>query len=260
MAYNVSFANGIVYGVDDINAIIRSITGNGVLWEGGNLAVSVSGGVATIATGTAVFASGAFIKITSPETITLPAGSIHFIYVEHSILENHIKPMVSSTMPSGDVVLLAQIQGSTVTDLREFSRAKIRGMGASVPREVNVTLNKAYTEGTVVYQTDFDITKYKYVFATSQSNSSTRSMAIFDIENNANVASISTYRPSSDWHIQGPYFGGGFSCFLFAQLNAGGTGSGTGKCTIENANGAVRLVHSGAWPYTSAVTVYLTFI
>lgn len=194
------FLSGQTYGTEDINAITQTLTSKGVLWSGGNLAVNIVNGNARISTGTAIFNSGAEITLTTFEDLILTPNIINYVYVEHNVSQNYIRPMISTIYPTGDIVMLAEISPTRIiTDKREFSRAKNGTMGANISKTINIPAHPmGLAHNTVVFTSDFDLSPYNYLMA-KYYNDRAYSIAIFDIINGTNYAYNSIMPGGTYW-------------------------------------------------------------
>jgi len=131
MAYISDFNNNEEYGASDINAIRQSIATAGVVQETATSmkVTAIGGGKVRILEGQAIFASGARIAIDNEgHELTVIGTGKNYVYVKRE--QNSSEPYITTTAPTGDYVLLAEVTGQTVTDKRQYSAFKVtRGLG-----------------------------------------------------------------------------------------------------------------------------------
>lgn len=152
MAYISGFSDNQLIGVDDLNAITKRLVTSGVgdvLKDSSNLTVSqlngitaimIDGGIVPdnptclrvsksgstigIEPGTAFFADGSFIEVTSKEKISFSkADGYVYLLNDTALGEKTIK--VTESEPSGDFILLAEISDGVVLDKRTYAKGKV---------------------------------------------------------------------------------------------------------------------------------------
>lgn len=127
MGYTGDFFDNVTYGADDINAIRKSIATAGVLLVSGNECQVVANGSGNvkILPGEAVFEDGSRIEVDS-DGVSLPlSGSgTNYVYFERDTINNTAQPKVSTTQPASNCICLAQVSGSTITDVRDSAMLK----------------------------------------------------------------------------------------------------------------------------------------
>jgi len=112
------------FGASELNEITKALVNPGILLSENSCKPSVENGILTIATGTIIFNSGAKIKITSPLKLTVSNST--YIYALNNTAYNKGEIVVSSSAPSGDTVMIAQISAEgTLIDKRAFSTLKV---------------------------------------------------------------------------------------------------------------------------------------
>ena len=121
------FSNGVETAVSELNGITQALTSKGVLRTGNKCAPSYSGGAVSIAPGIAVFNTGAKRKLTESVTVQIPNSNRHYVYFENDHNLNEIFLKASETTPEADsdCVMLATVQGGTLSDAREWSTPKV---------------------------------------------------------------------------------------------------------------------------------------
>ena len=203
----------VTYGTDDINAIVRSLTGAGVsIFPSGEtfnvsdlnsiteamvsagvsfdgLRVSLSNGKIHIAPGVGFFENGAII------TVDADGEENVYVYAEYDKTLNVCDFRTSEVAPSETEgmyrLMLAVIEADgTVNDRRTMAVSKVASMGRNVIRKVVIKEDDGeftdwYTQGTVVYEAPFDISEisrfnkvYSYVRAYTNDESYWRSVFI----------------------------------------------------------------------------------
>lgn len=202
MAYQYSFADNSEYGAEDLNSLVSSLVSSGVadgfedgtaynasklndvistVYSAGVVPSSVStlrvtktsDGVISIAPGLAFFADGSTIKITSAETLSYEAGSKNYVYLKQDLTaQNRNYPACTTTAPTGDFVLLAEISAQgEITDKRTYAKGKVPGYQSNA----NVCMVSAQsicdngkdldaTSGTVEFSLDLGTNNYSRVF------------------------------------------------------------------------------------------------
>lgn len=110
-----------------LNQITSDLVGSGVINIGGKLAVTQDDNNLYVATGVAVFADGAKIRITSPETISKSAytSGTFYLYLYNNKVENKAQLIFSQAVPTGDYAMLAEYSSGTITDRRQPCGAKV---------------------------------------------------------------------------------------------------------------------------------------
>lgn len=121
------FSNGVETAVSELNGITQALTSKGVLRTGNKCAPSYSGGAVSIAPGIAVFNTGAKRKLTESVSVQIPNSNRHYVYFENDHNLNEIFLKASETTPEADsdCVMLATVQGGTLSDAREWSTPKV---------------------------------------------------------------------------------------------------------------------------------------
>ncbi len=117
------FEDNKPYAVEELNQITADLVSSGVLRTGENGAlgceVVLSNGKAYVQEGVIVFESGAKIRITEPVGIDIVPGTV--IYVFYDSTTGKASLAASETTPSGDYVLLAQVDADGVIADRRSS-------------------------------------------------------------------------------------------------------------------------------------------
>ena len=160
MAYKFSFADNGIYGAEDLNNITKRLVTSGVadafqdgvpynvsqinsagecLYSSGVVPETVStlkvtadneAGTVLIYPGTAFFADGAVMEITSGgHELSFTPGVKHYVYLKNDLtLSNTCYPACTIETPTGDFVPLAEIaEDGTVTDARTYAMGKLPG-------------------------------------------------------------------------------------------------------------------------------------
>ena len=141
------FTNGVPYNASKLNDLTAPLSTKGVVPEtDGKCKVSIdtTEKTVTIATGTCFFDNGTDIEITSGETLPYVAGVKNYVYVKSDLSANEIKPHCTTTEPSGDYVLLAEISTNEIlTDKRQYATGKLVGYQSNfnIPKKISYTMN-----------------------------------------------------------------------------------------------------------------------
>lgn len=127
MAYTYDFKDNVVYGAEDINAVRASILTKGVVEESVTSCkvVQQENGV-KILQGQAVFADGCRIAVDDEGVVVTPVfGVTNYVYLLNNTLAGVCEVLTDTGYPSGDFVLLAEIDAEgNILDRREFAQLK----------------------------------------------------------------------------------------------------------------------------------------
>ncbi len=127
------FTDGLPYNASKLNDVIYAVASDGVVPESNiTLKCSISANeenTVLVNPGTAFFANGSTITIDSEgEKLTYTPGVVNYVYLLASPSENRNYPVCSTTAPSGDFVMLAEITtDGTLTDKRKYAKGKLPG-------------------------------------------------------------------------------------------------------------------------------------
>ncbi len=127
MAYSYDFKDNVVYGADHINAIRTSILTKGVIEESDTSCKAVLTDVGVlIQQGQAVFDDGCRIEVDADGVEReFVLGQINYVYFYNNTLAGVCEVIVSTVLPEGDCVILAEIDAEgVITDKREFAELK----------------------------------------------------------------------------------------------------------------------------------------
>lgn len=184
----------VTYGTDDINAIVRSLTGAGVsIFPSGEtfnvsdlnsiteamvsagvsfdgLRVSLSNGKIHIASGIGFFENGAIITVDADGAeLEYKVSENVYVYAEYDKTLNICDFRTSEVAPSEAEgvfrLMLAVIEADgTVNDRRTIAVSKVASMGKNLFREIVIKEDDGeftdwYKEGTIIYEEFFDINK-----------------------------------------------------------------------------------------------------
>ena len=127
-----SFSDGAAYNVSQFNELGKLLYTAGVVSENCNTlkVVKISDTEILINPGTAFFNDGAVIEIEAGgEVMPFVLGSKNYVYLRNMLLdENRCYPCVSVNEPTGDFVLLAEIdENGKITDRRTYAMGKVPG-------------------------------------------------------------------------------------------------------------------------------------
>lgn len=172
MAYTGGFYDNATYGADDVNGIIKKMSTQGISVEFEDILndgvsytpsdlndlfeaivsdgvtkdsckVVMSGGNAKVMAGTIIFSNGSFLTVDN-EGVTLPvtAGVKNYVYAYADMSLNNSYIKCETAAPTGDYVMLAEVENGTVTDKRKFAASKFV---AGYNMHETFTVNKSYT-------------------------------------------------------------------------------------------------------------------
>lgn len=172
------FTDGLPYNLTKLNDVIYSISSDGVVPDGVSTlkcTINTSAKTVTIAPGTAFFQNGSTITV-DVDGVVLPytAGTVNYVYVQADESLNVISPACSTTAPSGDYVMLAEISATGVlTDKRKYAQGKVPGYqsNAGTCMKISDTVmlqresNSDYTGQYTIYlgTNDFYLVSYEKV-------------------------------------------------------------------------------------------------
>lgn len=126
------FSDGVAYNASKFNETGKLLYTSGVVSEDCNTlkVTKASDTEILINPGTAFFDDGAVIEIEEGgECLTFVFGSKNYVYLKNMLLdENRCYPCVSVNEPTGDYVLLAEIdENGKITDKRTYAMGKLPG-------------------------------------------------------------------------------------------------------------------------------------
>lgn len=152
MSYKTNFLDNVLYGVEDLNHILKNLTNAGIDVYGeatGQLnaitQAAVSAGVTNvqdsckviwandtydqlrILPGVAFFPNGATITLYDGGEMVLPTG--RYVYLQWD--SSGGRPICSDTAPTGNDLLLAEVVGDVILDRRMIATSKVAGFGTS---------------------------------------------------------------------------------------------------------------------------------
>lgn len=150
MAYISKFQSGVAYSNTDINEIISTITGEGVLpltpndvlasvaesgvtlsdkrcavsWADNNDKSSV-----VIGAGTVIMPDGSYIII-ADEILPVSSSATHYVFIYNDLVLQNV-PKCETSLPADGrpYVLLAEVQGGKIADKRTLAKSKISDYG-----------------------------------------------------------------------------------------------------------------------------------
>lgn len=174
------FANGVPYNVSKINDIVKANGTSGVVPNSiATLRVTkTNGNTVSINTGTAFFANGSTIDVTSPESLNFTPGVKNYIYLKSDMAQNKNYPACTTAQPTGDCVLLAEIDyAGTVTDKRVYAKGKLPGYCSNSNVMLQTELmfystgedGRYHTFTNVANRLEFGINNYTMIFIAAPS-------------------------------------------------------------------------------------------
>ena len=133
--------DGVSYTPSDLNQLFAAIVSDGVTKD--SCRVMMNDGNAKVSAGTIVFADGSTLTVDSAGVVlTVTQGVKNYVYAitQPSLNHNYLK--CETTAPTGDYVMLAEVENGVVTDKRKFAASKFVA-GYNMHEVFNV--NKSYT-------------------------------------------------------------------------------------------------------------------
>ncbi len=198
MEYTSDFNANVAYSPSDVNAIRQSIATAGVIpeTETSMKVTAIGGGKVRILEGQAIFASGARIAIDNEGVeLTVIGTGKNYVYVKRE--QNSSEPYITTTAPTGDYVLLAEVTGQTVTDKRQYSAFKVtRGLGNGYfvkKNEDSISFAMPANNAWALYKTiEADSAEYNfaYISPNSENLDNIVSGAFLDFGNNVVYAFV----------------------------------------------------------------------
>lgn len=225
MSYKFSFADNEVYSATDVNNITKRLVTSGVadsFSDGAAYNVSqfnelgkllYTAGVVSkdcntlkvtkandteilINPGTAFFNDGAVIEIEAGgESLPFVFGSKNYVYLKNMLLdENRCYPCVSVNEPTGDFVLLAEIdENGKITDKRTYAMGKLPGYQSvagnvlRIKESISMTKVSNYrSEGSKTF--DIGNNNYEYILSYVKDDKHGNScLGIYDIVNKSHL-------------------------------------------------------------------------
>ena len=133
--------DGVSYTPSDLNQLFAAIVSDGVTKD--SCRVVMSDGNAKVSSGTIVFADGSTLTVDSAGVLlTVTQGVKNYVYAiaQPSLNQNYLK--CEATAPTGDYVMLAEVENGVLTDKRKFATSKF--VAGYNMHEV-ITISKTYT-------------------------------------------------------------------------------------------------------------------
>ena len=201
------FSDDVAYNVSKFNDIGKLIYTKGTVPESfSSLRVEkVSDTEILINPGTAFFSDGAVIEIEAGgETLTTTPGCKNFVYLKNDLAEKNIcYPVCSESKPTGDYVLLAEIdENGEVVDKRTFAKGKVPGYQsvAGEPLFFKETVKAVLTDscnGNGHAEFDIGNNSYKYIICTNllTDEGKAENLSIYRIEDGS----------AASFHVAGKY-------------------------------------------------------
>lgn len=226
MGYTYDFMDNATYGADDLNRAMSRFVTSGIadafednvsyntsklcevtqrLYAPGvvpehisTLKVSrVSDSEIYIAPGLAFFENGSTITVDSEGVrLSYLAGEKNYVYLKADPANNRNLPMCTTEPPTGDIVMLAQIEpDGAVTDKRTYAKGKVPGYASDFNQCKRMTFSHFLPKSehgtgtkTTVFVEDVGLERVKFVFFTGihgntlTSQGITYSWVLFDAE------------------------------------------------------------------------------
>ena len=133
--------DGVSYTPSDLNQLFAAIVSDGVTKD--SCRVVMSDGNAKVSSGTIVFADVSTLTVDSAGVLlTVTQGVKNYVYAiaQPSLNQNYLK--CEATAPTGDYVMLAEVENGVLTDKRKFATSKF--VAGYNMHEV-ITISKTYT-------------------------------------------------------------------------------------------------------------------
>lgn len=133
--------DGVSYTPSDLNQLFAAIASEGVTKD--SCRVLLSDGNAKVSSGTIIFAGGSTITVDSAGVVlTVTPGVKNYVYAISQPSLNHNYLKCETTAPTGDYVMLAEVENGVVTDKRKFAASKFV---AGYNMHEIFTISKSYT-------------------------------------------------------------------------------------------------------------------
>lgn len=166
------FPSGDTYDVSELNSLTSALVAEGTSLDG--LKVSFAENKIHIAQGIGYFENGATIVVDSDgEELDYNVAETLYVYAEYNQALNTCGFYTSESEPTSStgiyVLVLATIAADgTVADKRVFAQSKVATLGRNVTKNVIVKGNADtaayFGEGAIVYQFDFDTSKFNSIY------------------------------------------------------------------------------------------------
>lgn len=248
------FENGIPYNVSKINDIIVANGSSGVVPSSVNtLKVTKSGGSSVLINiGTAFFHNGATIDVTEPETLSYSPGVPNYVYLKCDTALNRAFPACTTNEPTGDFVLLAEISSSgEITDKRTYAKGKLPGYqsNSNTRLDFNISISgnkdgQFYDYTGLSYDIDLGVNNYSYL--------------VFDNGNNLESGasgSLTRYCLDNNSFICAAYFSNGGMDFSNDKIYISTENSYGIKLTIQKIGSIVRFSPTGRSSAASSISI-----
>ena len=228
MAYKYSFADNEIYSAEDLNSITKRLVTSGIedLFEDGTaynvsqfneqgkllytsgivpetcmtLKVVPDGeGKILINPGKAFFDDGAVIEVgAGGESLSYVAEAKNYVYLKNDLLNSNVcYPICSTEEPSGDYVLLAEInETGEITDKRTYAKGRLPGyqsvVGNVMRLKETITISTEQSSSTLDGSASFDLGENNFEYILTYREYESRSdgirfkscLGIYDIANN----------------------------------------------------------------------------
>lgn len=145
--------DGVSYTPSDLNQLFAAIVSDGVTKD--SCRVVMSDGNAKVSAGTIVFADGSTLTVDSAGVVlTVTPGVKNYVYAitQPSLNHNYLK--CETTAPTGDYVMLAEVENGVVTDKRKFAASKfVAGYNMHETFHISKTYTHEISEGWKIIDT-----------------------------------------------------------------------------------------------------------
>lgn len=136
-ASDITFSVNEKFGADKLNSITSDLVTSGILFNGNKCEISVVNNKIYIDTGIMVFADGKKKTITSKTELADVQNC--YLYAYNNTIQNSIDIILNDSFPANtDIVKLARIENSQITDFRTLSKSKYENAGERTIQEINV--------------------------------------------------------------------------------------------------------------------------
>lgn len=184
-----SFSDGVAYNVSRFNEAGKLLYTAGVVSEDCNtLKVTKANDTEILINpGTAFFNDGAVIEIEAGgEILSFVSGSKNYVYLKNMLLdENRCYPCVSVNEPTGDYVLLAEIdENGEITDKRTYAKGKLPGYQSVAGNVMRIQDSIQVTQESNSKTFDIGNNNFEYILAYVERDTNTLPcLGIYDIAN-----------------------------------------------------------------------------
>ena len=203
LEYEDILDDGVPYTPAKLNELTNLLATEGVLKDSCKVIPHDSSKV-KVTSGIIILLNGSVIEVDGEGVLlTFQPGVKNYVFARTEAVLNKNTLNCTTEPPLAGDAPLAEIEADgSVTDKREYSRANVGVHGSNLSKTISIPPFNYTTDG-LIYESDFDITKYNFVFVNYMgrkyefNHSWYRDFAIFDIQNGINADMRSQYMGDS---------------------------------------------------------------